>query len=90
VHYVSGYVSIVFSFVTLFFGLHEHAAQWYWFMLLAIWLAFVILAFLIAATVQVVQALLGSNEPDSDEMDEKKADDASQQEPAEEDWDDES
>ena len=70
-HATTGYIAIVFSFVTLFWGLNEHEVEWYWYLLLALWIAFVVVAFFVCLILQIVAAFLSAHSSGKSEQPEK-------------------
>ena len=81
-HATTGYIAIVFSFVTLFWGLYEHAVEWYWYLLLALWIAFVVVAFFVCLILQIVAGFLSAHSSGDKEQKRDASNDGS------DDWDD--
>jgi len=75
VHYVTGYLSPIVAFVTLFYGLHEHDADWWWFLLVALWVFVVCSAFFILLAIQTVRSFLSADDDGDDESVEVDDDD---------------
>jgi len=72
-HATTGYIAIVFSFVTLFWGLYQHAVEWYWYLLLALWIAFVVVAFFVCLILQIVAGFLSAHSSEANDAQAEKS-----------------
>lgn len=67
VHYVTGYLSPLVSFVTLYYGLYEEGVAWWWYLLLSLWIAFIVVTFFLLLIIQLVRNFLTTDDVEEDE-----------------------